>query len=60
MDRIRNQDVRRRAGIERVLASRVDQKALRGFGHVGRMDESRMARMVFMAEVGKGGKASEW
>ena len=34
MDRVRNEVVRRRAVIERELASRVDQKLLRWFGHV--------------------------
>ena len=38
--------VRRRAGIERVLASRADQRVLRWFGHVERMDENRMTRRV--------------
>ena len=33
MDRVRNEEVRRRAGIERELASRVDQRVLRWFGH---------------------------
>ena len=35
-----------RAGIERELASRADQRVLRWFGHVERMDEYRMARRV--------------
>ena len=48
MDRVRNEEVRRRAGIERELASRADQRALRWFGHVERMDEYRMARRVLM------------
>ena len=39
MDRVRNEEVRRRAGIERELASRADQRVLRWFGHVERMDE---------------------
>ena len=37
--RFRNEEVRRRAGIERELASRADQRVLRWFGHVERMDE---------------------
>ena len=41
MDRVRNKDVRRRAGIERKLASRADQRVLRWFGHVEIMDEYR-------------------
>ena len=44
MDRVRIEEVRRRAGIERELASRADQRVLRWFGHVERMDEDRMAR----------------
>ena len=51
MDRVWNEEVHRRDGIERVLASRADQGVLRWFGHVERMDEYRMARTVLMAEV---------
>ena len=38
MGRVRNEDVRRRAIIEKELSSRVDQKVLRWFGHVVIMD----------------------
>ena len=54
MDRVRNEEVRRRAGIERELASRADQRVLRWFGHVERMDDYRMARRVLTAEVSGG------
>ena len=54
MDRVRNEEVRRRAGMERELASRADQRVLRWFGHVERMDDYRIARRVFMAEVSGG------
>ena len=54
IDRDRNEEVRRKAGIESQLASRADPKALRLFGHVERMDEYRMARRVLMAEVRAG------
>ena len=54
MDRVRNEEVRIRAGIERELASRADQRVLRCFGHVERMDEYRMARRVLMVEVSGG------
>ena len=53
MDRVRNEEVRRRAGIERELTSR-DQRVFRWFGHVERMDEYRISRMVLMAEVSGG------
>ena len=48
MDRVRNEEVRRRA------ASRADQRVLRWFGHVERMDEYGMARRVLMAKVSGG------
>ena len=39
MDRVTNEEVRRRAGIEMELASRADQRVLSWFGHVERMDD---------------------
>ena len=42
MDRVRNEEVRMRADIEKELASRADQRVLRWFGHMERMDEYRM------------------
>ena len=36
------------------LASRADQRILKWFGHVERMDDYRMARRVLMAEVSGG------
>ena len=54
MDRVRTEEVRRRAGIERELASKADQRVLISFVHVERMDEYRMARRVLMVEVSAG------
>ena len=54
LDRVRNEEVRGRAGIEMELASRADQKVLRWVWHGERMDEYRMARRVLMAEVSGG------
>ena len=54
MDKVRNEEVRRRAGIERELASRADQRVMRWFGQVERMDDYCMARRVLMAEVSWG------
>ena len=56
MDRVRHEEVRRRAVIERELASRADQRVLKWFGHAERRDEYLMARRVLMAEV-SGGRA---
>ena len=44
----------RRAGIERELASRADQRVLRWFGHMERMDEYSISRKVLVAEVSGG------
>ena len=54
MDRVRNEEVRGRAGIEMELASRADQRVLRWFGHVERMDDYHMARRVLMSKVSGG------
>ena len=54
MDRVRNEEVPWRAGIETELASRADQRVLRWLGHVERMNENRMARKVLIAEVSDG------
>ena len=43
-----------RAGIERESASRADQRVLRWFGHLEKMDEYRMARRMSMVEVEDG------
>ena len=55
--RVGNEEVHMRAGIERELASRADQRVFRWFGHVERMGEYRyyrMSRRLLMAEVSEG------
>ena len=51
MNIVRNEEVRKRAGIQWELVSRADKRVLRWFGHVKRMDEYRAARRVLMADV---------
>ena len=51
MDSVRNEEVCRRAGIEKELASRADQRELRWFEQVERMDKYQMVRKVLMVEV---------
>ena len=53
IDKVRNEVVRRRAGIERELA---DKRVLRWFGHVKRMDEYRLARRVLISGGHDNGK----
>ena len=50
-DRVRNEDVRRRAGILREMARRADQRVLRWVGHVEGVNEYRMTKRVLMADV---------
>ena len=59
MDRGKNEEEPRRAVIEWELASRSDRR-VRWVGHVERMDEYRMARMVLMAEVRGGRVLAGW
>ena len=54
MNRIMNDEVRRRAGIERELVSKADPRVLRKFEHMERIEEYRMAGSVLMTEVGGG------
>ena len=54
MDEVGNEEVHRRAGIERELARTVDQRVLRWFGQVERMDQYCMARRLLTAEVSGG------
>ena len=51
MDRVRNEEVRRRAGVSVPLSARVDGMMLRWFGHMERMDEGRMVKRVMNSEV---------
>ena len=51
MDRVRNEEMLRRAGIGREFASRADQRVLRWLWQVERMDEYRMASRLLMADT---------
>ena len=50
-DRIRNDGIRRKAGIEETIAGKVDRKMLRWFGHIERMNEGCWPRKVEVATV---------
>ena len=54
VDGVRNEEVRRIAAIGILLANRADQRELRWFGHVERMNVNRIARRMFMVEVSGG------
>ncbi len=46
MDRVRNDEVRRRKGVVRELAERTEQGVLRWFGYVERMVEERLVKKI--------------
>ena len=54
-DRLRNEEVRRRTGVLLELSNRAEQKGLRWFGHVERMDEDRMVKRISGSGV-RGGR----
>ncbi|WP_435316529.1 reverse transcriptase domain-containing protein, partial [Klebsiella pneumoniae] len=51
MDRVRNDVIRQRTGVETQLATRVDRNVLRWFGHVERMDNDTLLKRVLNAKV---------
>ena len=51
MDRMRNEEVRRRTGVGRELAVRAEQGVLRWFGHVERMEEERVVKRITGSDV---------
>ncbi len=44
MDRVMNEEVRRRTGVVKELAERTEKGVLRWFGHVERMEEERLVK----------------
>ena len=50
-DRIRNEEIRRRVGVQINMAGRVERCVLRWFGHVERMNDERMAKRVYVSGV---------
>ena len=63
-DRVRNEDIRQRVGICHELAERVDMKVLSWYGHVMRMNESRLTLRVYESKVegyrGRGRPKMSW
>jgi hypothetical protein len=51
LDRIRNEEIRERCGCEESIVKKAERGILRWFGHVERMEEDRMAKKVYNAEV---------
>ena len=58
VDRVRNEVIRERCGVKENVVTRIDKGMLRWFGHVERMDETRMTKEIYTASfsgrVGRG------
>jgi hypothetical protein len=50
MDRVRNEDVRRRCGSEVSIWEIMDRNVLRLYGHLERMEEERIVKRVYIAK----------
>ena len=50
-DRVRNEEIRRRCGLQRNLSERGDAALLRWFGHIERMEGERLVKKNYRAEV---------
>ena len=51
LDRVRNEEIRRRCSKEVSVCEKVDQSVLRWFGHVERMEEERLVKRVYQSDV---------
>ena len=51
MDRIENEEIRRRVGMQLKMSDREERSELRCIGHVERMGEERIAKRIYDVEV---------
>jgi len=51
MDRIRNEEVRRRVGVVKELSRKSDERLLMWFGHMERMSDERLTKKVMRAKA---------
>jgi hypothetical protein len=51
MDRVRNEDVRRRCGSRVSIGERMYRNVLKWYGHVERMEKERIVKRVYSAKV---------
>ena len=63
-DRVRNERVREMCGNKRSFGERVDQGVLKWYGHMERMNDERLTKRVYKAEVegvrGRGRPRKRW
>ena len=50
-DRVRNEEVRRRVGIQETLSERMDRRVPSWYGHIERMDDDRLTKIIYKANA---------
>jgi hypothetical protein len=50
IDKMRNERIRELCGVERGMNERINESLLRWFGHMERMDESRLVKRMYSSE----------
>jgi hypothetical protein len=51
-DRVRNDVIREECGVKEDVVTKIEINMLRWFGHVERMDERRLTKEIYEADVG--------
>jgi hypothetical protein len=51
-DRVRNEVIREDCGVKEDVVTKIENNILRWFGHVDRMDERRLTKEIYLANVG--------
>jgi hypothetical protein len=51
-DRVRNEAIREECGVKEDVVTKIEKNMLRWFGHVERMDERRLTKEIYEADVG--------
>jgi hypothetical protein len=51
-DRVRNDVIREECGVKEYVVTKIDKRWLRWFGHVEGMDERRLTKEIYKADLG--------
>jgi len=51
IDKVRNDEVRRRSGVSRSVITELDRAQLRWYGHIERMPGTRYTKQIYQGEV---------
>ncbi|WP_435336460.1 hypothetical protein, partial [Klebsiella pneumoniae] len=51
IDRVRNEEIRGRCGVDKSLNQQVEESILRWYGHVERMDDERTVKKIYKSDI---------